>query len=174
MALVTVRVRVAFEVGEAKPAAARHTPHLLLLVEHCADPGEDHPGSLDCFNELRPLPADHQPDCIGPILVGVDEPITEHTVGLAAATRAAEEDFEARAGDERGLRPCLCAPRDGGYRSVFEACCVSHASTLGAVSGATTTERTLTSISCFSRHLSGRRFFSQFIAAPTSGGTCSR
>lgn len=133
MALVGVGVGIAFEVGEAKPPAAGHAPHLLLLVEHGADPGEDHPGSLDCLNELRPLPADHQPDCISPVLVGVNEPVTEHTVGLAAATGAAEEDLEARAGDERGLRPCLCAPRDGGYRSVFEACCVSHSVEFSAV-----------------------------------------
>lgn len=113
MALVTVRVRVAFEVGEAKPAAARHTPHLLLLVEHCADRREDRSRTLNRFNELRSLPANHQPDRVRSVLVAMNEPVTEHTVGLAAATGAAEEDLEAWAGDERRLWAILSAPRDG-------------------------------------------------------------
>jgi hypothetical protein len=113
VALVTVRVRVAFEVGEAKPAAARHTPHLLLLVKLRPDRREDRSRTLNRFNELRSLPANHQPDRVRSVLVAMNEPVTEHTVGLAAATGAAEEDLEAWAGDERRLWAILSAPRDG-------------------------------------------------------------
>jgi transposase-like protein len=94
--------------------------------------------ALDCLDELRPLPADHEADGMLAVQISMANPVAEHAVCFAATPRAAEKYFKDRAGDKRSLRaglgaPCYCIVLDAG------ACCRSHESVSVATAGTSAT-----------------------------------
>jgi hypothetical protein len=109
--LVSVRVGIVLEISKAQPCSIRPAPPLVLIVVARPERPIDLSASLDRLEELTPLAPDHQTDSILFVKIGVGSPFAEHTVGLAAAGSAAEEDLEHRARRRGSLRR-LRLPRD--------------------------------------------------------------
>lgn len=66
----------------------------------------------DHLGELGAIPADEDTDRVLSIHCGVLKPVTDHTIGLAAAPSTPVEDLEDRALEEGGLRALLWGPDD--------------------------------------------------------------
>src|SRR5262249_13631228 len=111
--LVSVRVRVAFEISKAKSSSVRPAPHLVLIVVSRPERPIDFPAALDRLEELHPLATDHQPNSVLSVKITMGGPFAEHPVRLAAAAGAAEENLEHRARQQGRLRPRLRFPPDG-------------------------------------------------------------
>src|SRR5262249_17506417 len=69
--LVSVRVRVAFEISKAKSRSVRPAPHLVLIV---VSRPIDFPAALDRLEELHPLATDHQPDSVLSVKISMGGP----------------------------------------------------------------------------------------------------
>src|SRR5215472_1978738 len=127
VALVSIRVRVAFEISKAKSSSVRPAPHLVLIVVSRPERPIDFPAALDRLEELHPLAADHQPDSVLSVKISMGGPFAEHPVGLAAAAGSAEENLEHRARQQGRLRPRLRLPPDrirgGGCLAIRHQCC---------------------------------------------------
>src|SRR5215813_12366166 len=124
--LVSIRVRVAFEISKAKSSSVRPAPHLVLIVVSRSEPPIDFPASLDRLEELHPLATHHQPDSVLSVKISMGGPFAEHPVRLAAAAGAAEENLEHRARQQGRLRPRLRLPPDrvrgGGCLAIRHQC----------------------------------------------------
>src|SRR5262245_56030007 len=94
VALVHVGIGIALQIGKAQPGAVRRTPHLLRVVEFPAERPVNLPRPFDGFHQLGARATHHQADGILAIAAGMSAKLAEHTVSLAAAASAAEEDFE--------------------------------------------------------------------------------
>src|SRR5262245_12169537 len=94
VALVKIRISVTLQIGEAQPGAVRGAPHLFGFVELPFQRPVDRPRPLDGLHKLRSGPPDHQPDRILAIAAGMSAELAEHAISLAAASSAAEKDFE--------------------------------------------------------------------------------
>ena len=111
-ALKGIGVRVPIQIRERQSRAARHDDaHRLIGEPRAGQLAVDHAGTLVGFEQFRSRPPHHQADGVFLVLVGVVQPVAEHGIGFATASRAAAEYFLDRTGQERGL-PRLRLPGD--------------------------------------------------------------
>src|SRR5262245_6134713 len=146
--LVSVRVRVAFEISKAQPSSVRPAPHLVLIAVSRPERPLDLPAALNRLEELHPLATDHQPDSVLSVKIGIGGPFDDTPVRVAAAAGAAEENLEPRARQQGRLRPRLRLPPDrvrgGGGLATRHQCCsfapgaysACHSSRVAEIAGA--------------------------------------
>ncbi|MGY2917315.1 MULTISPECIES: hypothetical protein [Bradyrhizobium] len=90
VALIRLRVSVALKIREPKPSPIRRSPHLVLLVILPAERPINLLRSLDGLDQFGTLPAEHQPNSVLPVGVGMLQEIPKNAVRLPSAARAAE------------------------------------------------------------------------------------
>src|SRR5947209_5329763 len=109
-ALVLVRVLYALEISEADAATVRHAPAQLAVVEDAAERPIDFTAALDRVLGADRGLAEHDGVERRAVALLLECPLAQHAVGLAAATRPAEENLFRRALDERVLWARLRRP----------------------------------------------------------------
>lgn len=112
VALVALRIGIAFEVGEAQAGAVRGSPDLLGFVVRPAERREQLAAALDRVGKLGARAPHHEAAGVLAVAPGVGNPFTEHPVGFSAAPRATEKDLEYIAGQQGDLGAGLGSPDD--------------------------------------------------------------
>jgi len=108
--LILLRVRIPLQVGKLEARLVGHNKFLLSLIVTSTKRDENLLRAGDHFRKLLELATDEEPSRRFAVLGGVLEPVTERSLRLPAAARAAVEDLEDGALQEGHLRPGLRLP----------------------------------------------------------------